>query len=80
MGFALGAVYEDDEGLEVGAGVFGDVYGFLGAAAACDDVFYDEDFFIGLEGEAAAKDEFAVFFFSEDEAFAELAGDFLAED
>ncbi len=57
-----------------------DVHGFLNAAAFGDDVLDDEDFFAGGDSESAAEGEFAFLFFDEDEAEAELAGDFLAED
>lgn len=56
-----------------------DIESFLDAAAFGDDVFDDEDFFAGRNLEAAAKGEFAFLLFDEDEANAELAGDFLAE-
>ena len=80
MGVALAAVDEDcgsDRGGVVG---FENVDGFLDTAAAGDDVFYDEDAFVGVEFEATAKDERVVLFFWEDEAFIELAGDFLTDD
>src|SRR5262245_26078683 len=57
-----------------------DIDRFLDSSTFGDDVFDDQTFFARRDGEAAAKDEFALFFFDKDEAQAKLAGDFLADD
>jgi len=77
---AVGAVHGHGDADDFAVVRADDVDGFLDAAALGDDVLDDEDFFAGGDFEAAAEDEFAVFFFNEDETGLQLAGDFLAED
>ena len=56
-----------------------DIDCFLNAAAAGDDVFDDDEFFIRRDLKAAAQNKFAILFFDKDVAFAQLAADFLAD-
>jgi hypothetical protein len=54
-----------------------DVDSLLHAAAAGNDVFRDNEFFAGRDGEAAPQDQTASFFFDEDVSFAQGPADFL---
>lgn len=79
VGVSVAAIDEGGEGDGGSAGVEDDIDGFLGAAAAGDDVLDDEDFFMGFDGEVASEGELVVDFFGEDEAFGELASDLLSD-
>jgi len=57
-----------------------DVDCFLDASTAGDDILYDDEFFIRRYLEAASQNQFAIFFFDKDVAFAQRAADFLAHD
>ena len=74
------AINERDDGNGVGSVRLQDIQALLRAAAAGDDVFGDDDPLAGTEGKITSQHEFVVFFFNEDETYAELAGDFLADD
>ena len=57
-----------------------DVDCFLDASTAGDDILYDDEFFIRRYLEAASQNQFAIFLFDKDVAFAQRAADFLAHD
>jgi hypothetical protein len=53
---------------------------FLDPATLSDHILNDEHAFAEGDFEAAPEDKLALFFFGEDEAALQLAGDFLADD
>lgn len=78
---AAAAVDDGACGEDAGSGGEGDFDDFAGAAAGGDDVFDDDDGFAGGEVEAAAEAHFAGdVALGEDEACAEGAGGFVADD
>ena len=79
-GLAGAAIDEHGDGDGGAAGLANEVQALDHAAAAGDDVFDDEHFLAGREGEAAAEGEGIVDLLGEDVAGGGLAGDFLADD
>lgn len=79
-GLASAAIDEHGDGDGSAAGLADEVEALDHAAAAGDDVFDDEHFLAGREGEAAAEGERVVDLLGEDVAGGGLAGDFLADD
>jgi len=77
---APGAIDDDGDPGNLSASVAGNGDGFLDTAALGDDVFDDQDFFARGKLEAATEDQAAFLLLHENEADAELAGDFLTDD
>jgi hypothetical protein len=77
-GLAGGAVDQCGHGHGGGAGGGEEIEAFLGTSATGDHVLGHENALAGREGEAAADDEAVILFLGEDEADAELAGEFLS--
>jgi cysteine desulfurase len=77
---AIGTVHGHGNAHDLALAGADDVNGFLDAAALGDDVLDDEDFFAGVDLEAAAEDEAALLLFGKDETATELPRDLLAED
>ena len=80
IGIAAAAVDDDRDGHWVCPEPADDVEGFLDTPAFGDDILRDQDFFPGLEFEAASQGEFVVLLFQENVALPGLACDFLADD
>jgi hypothetical protein len=78
---AAATVDDGAGGEDACSGGLGDFDDFAGAAAGGDDIFDDDDGFAGLKVEAAAEAHFADHVaFGEEEAGAEGAGGFVADD
>ena len=79
-GLASAAVDDDTDGYRVRT-VFAALFQRLDhAPAAGDDVLDDKHLFAGFEFEIAAQFELVVYFLKENEAQAQLSGNFLADD
>ena len=75
------AVHNRSGGDDDAAVVTDDLDGFLDAAATGDDILGDDEALAGSDLKTPAQDESAVaVFFHEDVFFAQMAGDFLADD
>src|SRR5437016_931485 len=69
--FCLSAAIDNySDGNNNPATVAHDVDRFLDAAAACHDIFHDQEFFPIIDLESAAQNELAIFFFDKDVTFA----------
>jgi len=75
---ASAAIHDRAGGHDDAAVIANDLNGLLDATAPGDDVFGDDEFLAGRDGEAAEDESAIAVFFDEDVAFAEMAGDFLA--
>ena len=81
IGASAAAVDDGAGGCDIGVHGSQDFDYFTGAASGGDHVFDDHGRLAGFDGEAAAKDHFAVWVaFCEEESDAESTGDFMADD